>query len=221
MSKSLSILQTIAKVVKIVAKVLFILCIIGGVGSLLGLISVLALGPFLEELGESVAETSALGCFVGLISCIGEAIFFRMTERYCAHELEAGTPFTKEGAKEIRRLGIASLIISVSITFVCVFAEAIFYILVTGASDVDVSSSFSLGTCLFLLLLSVIFQYGAEAREEAQAPKIEWEPVWETPVKEEPKAASAPAEEKPAEPVTATTTAEATEQEPTQNFDVL
>ena len=225
MSKSLSILQTIAKVTRIVCKVLFILCIIGAVGSLIGLVAIMAFGPLAEAMGAESMDLGVLGCVTGLIACVGEAVFFRLAERYCEHELEAGTPFTQAGAKEILRLGIASLIISVSIAVLCSMASGIFAILHSGFSDMDVSASVSIETGLFLLLLSVIFRYGAETREEAQAPKIEWEPLWETPAKEEPKAESAPAEEKPAEEASKTAAEQAAtegaEQASTQTFDVL
>ena len=188
MSKSLVTLQKISKVAKIICKVVFILTIIGAVGCLIGCVAIVAVGPFAEIMGETMAsdmQIGVLGCLTGLISCIGSAIFFRMAERYLDHELEAGTPFTEEGAKEMRRLGIASLIISASSAVFSGIVAAILTIIQSGWNDMDVSVSWSIETGLILLVLSVIFQYGADLRSQNEAPRVEWTPLWETPATEE------------------------------------
>ena len=104
MNKTLSTLLTIFKVAKIVAKVIFILCIIGGAGCLLGLLTLPLAASFLsaEELVEEglTLPSAYLGCVVGAISCAGEAVLAFFAERYFKHVLAAGTPFTFDGALE-------------------------------------------------------------------------------------------------------------------------
>ncbi len=211
MSKSLSILQTIAKVARIVCKVLFILCIIGGAGCLVGLVVSLILGPIFEATGMFALRMSAMGCVVGLVTCVGEAILFYMGERYFEHELAAATPFTQEGAKELFRLGIASLIISLSVSVISATVFGILLIFSPALPEADISMSWSLGTGLTLLLLSVIFRYGAELREQNHEPKTEEGPVSEEPISEKP-TPKEPSQEQPSED---------TEQTPTQSFDIL
>ncbi len=181
MSKSLSILQTIAKVAKIVCKVVFILCIVGGVGSLIGLLALVVFGPSLVGgLGHQFENEAALlssisGCIAGAITCAGEVVLARMGERYFDRELEAGTPFTKDGAKEIFRLGIASLIVSVATSIASGIVFGIFWIFEPSLSAEELSSGISIGTGLVCLLLFVIFSYGAELREQIPTEKAEEE----------------------------------------------
>ena len=218
MSKSLSILQTIAKVVRIVCKVVFILCIVGGVGCLVGLAALLIFGSasalvtaFSDWTTVNVVLTGCFGCLTGVFGCAGGAVLSRMGERYFEHELAAGTPFTKDGAKELFRLGIASLIVSLSVSVLTAIVCGIFMIFTPAVSDADVSMSWSLGTGLTLLLLSVIFRYGAELREQNHEPKTEEGPVSEAPISEKP-TPKEPSQEQPSED---------TEQTPTQSFDIL
>ena len=118
MSKTLSNILTVFKVAKIVAKVVFILCIIGCAGCIFGLImlsvtgDLLSVAIFVEE-GFDL-PSAYLGCIVGAIVCAGEVVFAFLAERYFGKVLNAGTPFTFEGAKESFRLGIAAIIISVA-----------------------------------------------------------------------------------------------------------
>ena len=123
MSKNLSILQTIAKVGRIVCKVLFILCIVGAAGCLVGLLSLLIFGGasvweadmFSMFGGANFVLLGSMGCLTGLIACVGEGVLFYLAERYFAYQLEVGTPFTEEGAKKLFRLGITIFIVSVNI----------------------------------------------------------------------------------------------------------
>ena len=169
MSKSLSILQTLAKVARIVCKVIFILCLVGGIGCLVSLLVILAFGTVaLDSLGlsgEAPVLSGALGCIIGAVACAGEAIVAYYGERYFTKELAVGTPFTKEGAKEIFRLGLIAIIVSFASSVIVGIVSGILLVFSSAAPEWDFSMTVSLGTGLFLLLLSVIFQYGAELRE--------------------------------------------------------
>jgi len=172
MSKSLSVILTVFKVAKIIAKVVFILCIVGGAGCLLALVMLPLAGSAVEILAEEGLTIAAAypACVVGLISCVGEAVFAFMAERYFGNVLRDGTPFTLEGSKECLRLGIASLIISAVTAVTAGIAGAILLAFASNSSEVDANMSISLSTGLFFLFLSLIFKYGAEIKEE-QEPK--------------------------------------------------
>ena len=167
MSKALSNILTVFKVARIIAKVVFILCIIGAAGCVLGLSTILAVGT-LRSIQVLFAEgldlpSACLGCIVGAIACVGEAIFAFLAERYFKSVQNAGTPFTFEGAKKSFRLGIASIIISVVALIITGIAS--FIVLLFSSQTLvesDVSASISLSTGLFFLFLSLIFKHGAE-----------------------------------------------------------
>lgn len=216
MSKSLKIMQTVAKVARIVCKVLFILCLVGAGGSLIALVATIAIGPLFETSGMSSVSTTVVGCAVGLFSCVGEAILFRMGERYFEHELAAGTPFTQDGAKEIFRWGIASIIVSVAVSVASGIVMALALIFSSSVAEPDVTMSWSLGSGLMLLLLSVIFRHGAELAELAYRPRTEWQASAEEKPREE-TAQEAPTEDTPK----AEASAADGEGSETKSFDVL
>ena len=171
MSKTLSNILTVFKVARIVAKVVFILCIVGGVGCLVGLFCL----SFVEDLMpadlffEAGLDLSSayFGCIVGAITCAGDAVFAFLSERYFKNVLTAGTPFTFEGSKECFRLGVASLIVSAAISIVSAIVAGILLALAQmNVAEPDFSLSISLSTGLFFLFLSLIFKHGAELQAD-------------------------------------------------------
>lgn len=172
MSKTLSAILTVFKIARIVAKVIFIVCIVGGVGCLLAL----CIAPLLEIdflkriLAEEGVQLASVypACFAGLLTCAGEAVVAFFAERYFGNVLSAGTPFTHEGAQESFRFGLIAIIASLASSIASGIVLAILSIVFSGLPEVDVSSSVSLSTGLFFLFLSLIFKYGAEMREGKQ-----------------------------------------------------
>lgn len=166
MSKTLSTILTIFKVAKIVAKVVFILCIVGGAGCLVGLatLPLLDLAIAAEFVAEEGIELGAayLACIVGAVTCAGEAVFAFFAERYFGHVLESGTPFTFEGAKESFRLGIVSIIVSGAVAVTSGMGLAIYQLITSDGAQIDVDMSVSLTTGLFFMFMSLIFKHGAE-----------------------------------------------------------
>ena len=178
MSKTLSNILTVFKVARILAKVVFILCIVGGAGCLVALVTL----PFAENAAqmflpsEAEIEFSSVypACIAGLIACVGEVIFAFMAERYFAHVLNAGTPFTLDGAKECSRLGLASVILSAATAVLAGLMIPLVAIVAGNASELDIEMSVSLSTGLFFLFLSLIFRHGAElGASDTDEPKQE------------------------------------------------
>lgn len=176
MSKTLSTILTIFKVVKIVSEVVFILCIVGAAGCLIALVALpFASAPALFIEGEqAIAALSYPACLIGLISCAGGAIFAFLAKRYFGRVLSVGDPFTLDSAKEIFRLGIASIIISAAQAVSAEIILGIFLLISPGAEAYDVDFSISLTTGLFFLFLSLLFKYGAELKSTA-SPSAEQE----------------------------------------------
>ena len=170
MSKALSNIMTVFKVAKILAKVIFIISIVGGAGCLMGLFLLpLAAGiSFLSGEGFYDTASSYLGCSVGLVSCAAEAVFAFLSEKYFKKVLDDGTPFTYESSKSIFRLGIASIIISVASSILSGIVAAIIVLLSSGSADYNTNTSFSLAIGLFFLFLSMIFKYVAELRSTSE-----------------------------------------------------
>lgn len=167
MSKTLSNILTVFKVARVIAKVVFILCIVGAAGCLLAFAALPVVGTLLSREGINISHTY-LGCIVGLIACVGEIVFAFLAERYFKNVLAAGTPFTFDGSKECFRLGITSIIISVATSIIAGFAAAICMILTLSEAELDFDMSISLSTGLFFLFTSLIFKYGAEVKKAAE-----------------------------------------------------
>ncbi len=164
MSKTLSTILTIFKVAKIVAKVIFILCIIGGAGCLLSLVMLPLAGGIMQMLGEGekILPSTYFAAVVGAIACAGEAVCAYFAEKYFGHVLEAGTPFTLDGSKECFNFGLVSIITSLAVSVASGIALGICLLFSPEAYGFDAEMSVSLTTGLLFLFISLIFKYGAE-----------------------------------------------------------
>ncbi|MBE6577719.1 MAG: hypothetical protein E7653_06235 [Ruminococcaceae bacterium] len=170
MSKNLSNILTVFKVVKVLAQVVFVFSIIGCAGCVLGLMTLPMAGAMiptglLSEVGLDLLSAYQ-ACIVGAIVCVGELIFAIFAKRYFKNVLDAGTPFTFDGAKESFRLGIASIIISAATSVIAGIVSLGFLAFSSPLStESDASVTFSLTTGLIFLFLSMVFKHGAELRE--------------------------------------------------------
>ena len=169
MSKTLSIILTIFKVVKIVAKVIFILCIVGGVGCLASLVLLPVVQMLPSEILPPEAEiqfpSAYIACVVGVVSCAAAAVTAYFGEKYFGNVENAGTPFTLDSSKECFRLGIILLITSAASTLISSILSTILnYIF--DAHVFEIEGSLDLSAGLFLLFLSLIFKCGAELISE-------------------------------------------------------
>lgn len=177
MEKDLKTIQKIAKAGKVFSKISWIFCIIGAVGCLVGIVSLMMgvdqllkfgevtiYGIIKDESGMTLASMyAAMGA--GMITCIGGMIPAIFAERYFKNELKAGTPFTYEGAKEMKRLGILTIVVPLVST---VIAESVTVMIGNGLGttlDISPENSLSIGLGVGLLVLSVIFRYGAGLEE--------------------------------------------------------
>lgn len=197
MSKSLKTVQVFFKVARVLALVLFIFSIIGAVGGLLGATMLFAFGRTSWDSAlsnivevESLGSTYAVACFsciTAVIVCAGMAVVSKFAEVYFKNEIKVGTPFTYAGAKELLRLSIISMAVGIGTSLLIGLVMSICWVL---EPDVTFSVEYSadLTTGLSMLLMSFVFKYGAEVREEkeqAQAQLAELSVPEEKPTEEE------------------------------------
>lgn len=171
---SLKAIHTIAKVARILSKIIYICCIVGACACVVGIIS-LSLGAGALKFGgvtfESLIKNNSgyskstmyLVMTVGIIFSVGEGVLSKFANVYFKNELKAGTPFTLSGANELLRLGILSIAIPV---FTYMLSNIIYdsfkaaFIDVQKIDGLNGGVSLSLGICL--IIISLICRYGAE-----------------------------------------------------------
>ncbi len=116
-----------------------------------------------RQLLQGLTSVSGLGQMLGvllsdLVMALTEGTLYLMAWQYFRSEQAQGTPFTGSGAEQIRQLGINTILMPL----VAVILSAVIY----GCFDLSPAGnpgnfpSVVLGTAL--VLVSVIFRYGAE-----------------------------------------------------------
>ena len=167
--KTLHTIQKIFRVFQILAKISMIFCIVGaaicGVGVLCS-ITWYTGGQVFTLFGEPItfyvssegmSQTMAV-LFSDLFMLTTDAILLSFACRYFKTEQAEGTPFTQNGADQLKQLGIRCIwmpivaIAAASVVTVCLGAEK------AG----DLSNLPSVVTGIVLILGSLIFRYGAE-----------------------------------------------------------
>lgn len=143
--KSLQTIQKLFKIGKILSRIAFIFSVIGFCGCIAGLLSLsfgngslIKLGGVTlhqlisEEYGYNIKGiTASLSGW--LVVCAGEAVLAKFAEVYFQNELQAETPFTLAGAKELLRLGILTITIPTG----CAVAESIVEGVIIGFMKVE------------------------------------------------------------------------------------
>ena len=112
---SLDKIQKLSKLGKILCSIVFVFCVIGIIGSVVG-IAFLAAGVDAIHIGgvtlKSIVQTNSgtsietanIYMAVAIILCSGEAVIAKFAEHYFKGELLDGTPFNMERSKELTRL---------------------------------------------------------------------------------------------------------------------
>lgn len=112
---TLNTIQKLSKIGKALSRIAFILSVIGAGGCAAGLLG-LGFGGGAIRLGSVTLHGLVSGDAGGLkgvaaalsgwlVVCAGKAVLAKFAEVCFKNELEAGTPFTFSGAKELLRLG--------------------------------------------------------------------------------------------------------------------
>ena len=174
--KTRNTIQTLAKIGKIISKIIYVCCIVGFCGCIVGIVS-LAIGAETFKLGgvtiHSMIEnnegmnlpTLYASMAVGLLFCAAEAVLCRFAEIYFKNELADGDPFTLRGAKELLRLGILTIAIPLGTGIVCSIGVAIADNVYPGIEKLSVGEFSSVGLGVMMIVLSLFCRYGAELNE--------------------------------------------------------
>lgn len=173
MSKHLKTIQIFAKIARVLSIIVFVCSIIGACGCVIGLTALGFLGnsEFAELIFEEAQfnlDSAILGAISGLIWCVAEIITSYMAMKYFKRELEAGTPFTYDGAQELFRVGLFATIVPVAASIVDSIVFACFVLIDKQVIESDFSSSFDIGLGITLIVVSVLCKHGAELAEKAQ-----------------------------------------------------
>ena len=175
--RSLKTVQTLSKVGKILSKIVFICCIVGFCLCVVGIVS-LALGietvkfgdftlkGFIEKNEDISIGTLYTAMALGVVFCAAEAVLAKFAERYFKRELADGTPFTKDGANEMQRLGILAICIPVGAAIVAGIVRVILEHTLTDVKLPDVGSFGSIALGIMFIVTAQICKYGAELKEE-------------------------------------------------------
>lgn len=166
--KSLETIQKLAKIGKILSKIIHICSFIGACACFAGVLllplgmgTVLKLGGLSFPSGTGVGKAVAV-MLVDCIVCIGQYVPARFAQGYFTQELADGTPFTIPGADALKKLGILTICVPLGCQMVASIVLAVAGQLLGAelSTIVDCGSSVSLG--IMLLLGSLLCRYGAE-----------------------------------------------------------
>ena len=176
--ETLKIIQSLARLGKILSKIAFVFSFIGIFGCIASLLSIAFGRGTLLRLGNvalhSLVQASSgfnlkalSGTLFGwLIICIGETVLARFAVLYFTRELADGTPFTQRGANELLRLGILTIAVPIG----CSLSAAIVQGIVMGFLDITADLPIESEAPIFLgaafLISSLLCRYSAELMQK-------------------------------------------------------
>lgn len=180
-SKNLHAIQVLAKIGMIMSKIVFICCIVGAIACAMGAVSIGLIpdgirinGMTIHSMIESNAGLSLgasyMAAFTGFLFCAAECAISKLAELYFKHELAAGTPFTVEGARELLRLGICTISISLGTVVVASICNAVAMNRFSDVADLQTGDFAQVGLGVAFIILSVVFHYGADLCGRSQLP---------------------------------------------------
>lgn len=166
--KSLEIIQKIVKVLKILAKIAYIFCIIGAVASAIGAASLFAIDEnseiwkkALEAIQPDTIDLAAVRCtcLTGVFVCAAGAVLSWFSKRLFEDELAAGTPFDRHICKDMLKVGIIYLAVSVGSGIIIAIIYACFKL------DADGSGFPGFTTGIVYIICWLLCRYGADVKE--------------------------------------------------------
>lgn len=176
--KTLNAIQVLAKIGKVLSTIIYVCCIVGAVGCVVGMICI----PFADTGMLKIGGVTVYGLLANsagielnslypmmagaMIMCIGEGITAKFAERYFGHELKAGTPFTESGAKELMRLGILTICVPLGALILAQIVGAVMAQFMGGGDLLDLRGGDSIGIGVTFIIASLLCKYGAELNEK-------------------------------------------------------
>ncbi len=171
--KTLDTIQKLSKLGKILSKIVFVICLVGGILCAVGLISTLCLpeslkvgGVTIRSMIEKSAETSKgtmyASLVTGILLCVGEAALAKVAETYFRNELAAGTPFTFDGARALLRLGICAICIPLGTRIAAEIVYRIMARVLQDVAELQLENTVSLGLGIMMIIGGLLCRHGAE-----------------------------------------------------------
>lgn len=166
--KSLEVIQKIVKVLRILAKIAYIFCIIGAVASAIGAASLFAIDEnseiwkkALEAIQPDTIDLAAVRCtcLTGVFGCAAGAVLSWFSKRLFEDELAAGTPFDRHICKDVLKVGIIYLAVSVGSGIIIAIIYACFNL------DADGSGFSGFTTGIVYIICWLLCRYGADVKE--------------------------------------------------------
>ncbi len=178
--KTLKTIQTLAEIGKVCSKWISICCIIGlcvcGVGALAVLVGADTLklgGITLHSILETKADVSVGTVLAFLIVaaslCVGEYFVAREAYRYFENELNAGTPFTMEGAKELLHLGVSAIWIPIVSGVLAQVAQGVIAQCMQDVEKCSMDGIDSVALGAMLVFTSLLCKHGAQCKENSDS----------------------------------------------------
>lgn len=174
---SLDKIQKISKLGKILCSIVFVFCVIGIIGSVVGIAFLAAgvdaihiEGVTLKSIVQTNSGTSIgtanIYMVIAIILCSGEAAIAKFAEHYFKGELLDGTPFNMERAKELTRLGIITIEVSIVTEMVAAIVYEIMSFIFVNTDFLEIGNWGSVGIDITFIIVSLICRYGAERGRE-------------------------------------------------------
>lgn len=166
--KSLEVIQKIVKVLRILAKIAYIFCIIGAVASAIGTVSLFAIDEnseiwkkALEAIQPDTIDLAAVRCtcLTGVFGCAAGAVLSWFSKKLFEDELAAGTPFDRHICKDVLKVGIIYLAVSVGSGIIMAIIYACFNL------DADGSGFSGFTTGIVYIICWLLCRYGADVKE--------------------------------------------------------
>lgn len=174
--ESLKIIQKLSQIGKILSRIVFIVAIVGLCIGAVGLVGIavgvpaIKLGAVDLNLIQNTANLSngaiCAGVIVGMLYCVTESILAKFAEHYFAGEEADGTPFCKDRAKELLRLGILTICIPLATQLAGGIVTDVFAEFFRDVKEVCIDNGGSVALGVVFILLSVFCKCGAELIEE-------------------------------------------------------
>lgn len=175
-SKTLNSIQTVSQICKVISKIIEVCCTVGCIICGVALVGyamyphgILKLGGMnvhllLEKTNGLSDEAIIAYVVLTLVICIAEGIVAKAFYNYFKNELKAGTPFTFEGAKELMRVGILSMVIPMVALIGCQIAINIASELSSSNLAIDFDPNLNIGVGVVLIIMSLVCKHGAEVQ---------------------------------------------------------
>ena len=176
-SRTLHTIQVFVKVGKILSAIMYycslvsaILCLVGvaciGIpgGIKIGGVNIYSMFVLPGDVSFGAYYSAMV---TGFVFCAATCIVSKCAHRYFEKELADGTPFTSEGAHELMKLGICTLVAPIAAIVTAEICNAILSNYFVDVVDVSFDSSISVVLGVVIIAASVICKLGAEQESKA------------------------------------------------------